>query len=44
MQQGCPQRHEEVPSALETLLLESASYIKINSYLGLKILLQLYKL
>jgi hypothetical protein len=27
MQQGCPQPHEEVPSALETLLLESASYI-----------------
>jgi hypothetical protein len=26
MQQGCPQPHEEVPSALETLLLESASY------------------
>jgi hypothetical protein len=27
MQQGCPQPHEEVPSALETLLLESASYL-----------------
>jgi hypothetical protein len=27
MQQGCPQPHEEVPSALETLLLESTSYI-----------------
>jgi hypothetical protein len=27
MQQGCPQPHEEVPNALETLLLESASYI-----------------
>jgi hypothetical protein len=27
MQQGCPQPHEEVPSALETLLLESASYV-----------------
>jgi hypothetical protein len=29
MQQGCPQPHEEVPSALETLLLESASYLSI---------------
>jgi hypothetical protein len=28
MQQGCPQPHEEVPSALETLLLESASYLQ----------------
>jgi hypothetical protein len=28
MQQGCPQPHEEVPSALETLLLESASYLR----------------
>jgi hypothetical protein len=28
MQQDCPQSHEEVPSALETLLLESASYVE----------------
>jgi hypothetical protein len=32
MQQGCPQPHEEVPSALETLLLESASYLKKSSF------------
>jgi hypothetical protein len=34
MQQGCPQPHEEVPSALETLLLESASYISVTSHLS----------
>jgi hypothetical protein len=35
MQQGCPQPHEEVPSALEILLLESASYIvtRMSDYL-----------
>jgi hypothetical protein len=33
MQQGCPQPHEEVPSALETLLLESASYLSLSLYI-----------